>query len=264
MQRVVRRPRPEAKADYPDGSSYPSRDSKPDKKDKRFGTFTCLAFALTVGAICFTMLDNLPGSRQTSPTLQVITGASKSDSAVSTESVIVKCVVSTVNWKSDDAANGVLNVIVDKKAPEAELFLYLVEEGYYDGTYFFRVIKDFVAQFGFHPDKEMVTWKSRIDIKRKEYSSQNVDTKNLHNDKGTLTMIRGPIPQMFINLGDNRRLDKDGTLPVGFVDEESMKLAEKIYAGYKPGLGQIPSINNGTVSGLFPRMSKIEKCYLRK
>ena len=77
-------------------------------------------------------------------------------------------------------------------------------------------------------------------------------------------MIKGSSPQMFLNLGDNRRLDKDGTLPVGFVSKESMKIAEKIYTGYKPGLGQIPSIKNGTVSELFPRMSKIERCYLRK
>lgn len=261
MQQLIRRSRPEVKRCDPDGSSFPSQDSKSYRRVKRLGTVTSLAFVLTLGAICFTMLSSPPVTRQILPPPTPFT-ALPSENAV-TESVIVECIISTGNWKSDEAANGVLSIIVHNNTPDSELFLYLVSEGYYDGTHIFRVIKGFVAQFGFHPDKEMRNWNARIESKRKEHGYKKADTKRLHNEKGTLTMIRGPSPQMFLNLGDNRRLDKDRTLPVGSVDEGSMQLAEKIYTGYKPGLGQIPSIKNGTVSELFPRMSKIEKCYLR-
>lgn len=257
------------KRNDPDGSSYSSPNGKRAKKEIRFGAVAFLAFVLTLGAIYLTMLHSRSVPEQIPPTAQVNSGSSMADASngatnKSKDSVIVECIISTANWKSDEAANGVLRTTVHVQAPESELFLYLVSEGYYDETHIFRVIKGFVAQFGFHSDEEMKNWKPKIENKRKELRSANVNKKNLHNEKGTLTMIKGSSPQMFLNLGDNRRLDKDGTLPVGFMDEESVHLADKIYTGYKPGLGQIPSIKNGTVSELFPRMSKIEKCSLRE
>lgn len=250
----------------PDGSSYPSPDGKRAKKENRFGSVAFLASILTLGAICLTMLQSRLVSKQIPQVNSVSSMANASNGSANElkDSVIVECIISTANWKSDEAANGVLRINVHVQAPESELFLYLVSEGYYDETHIFRVIKGFVAQFGFHSDKEMKNWKPKIEKKRREHRSSNENKKNLHNEKGTLTMIKGSSPQMFLNLGDNRRLDKDGTLPVGFVDEESVHLAGKIYTGYKPGLGQIPSIKNGTVSELFPRMSKIEKCSLRE
>ncbi|CAJ1942934.1 unnamed protein product [Cylindrotheca closterium] len=266
---MIRRSRPEVKRSDPDGPSYPSPNGKRDKREKRPATGAFLAFALTLGVIYLTIFKSRSSVRkQISPAAEVISGSSGAGTPNATEidkdSAIVECIVSTANWKSDEAANGVLRITVDRRAPDSELFLYLVSEGYYDETHIFRVIKGFVAQFGFHPDKEMINWKAKIENKRKVHRSFKAGKINLQNEKGTLTMIKGPSPQIFLNIGDNRRLDKDGTLPVGFVDDYSIYLGEKIYSGYKPGIGQIASIKNGTVSELFPRMSKIEKCSFRE
>ena len=60
--------------------------------------------------------------------------------------------------------------------------------------------------------------------------------------------------------GNNKRLDKDGTIPFGTIDDKSMLIVDKIYNGYKGGQGQIASINNNSIAKTFPKMSRIDFC----
>jgi hypothetical protein len=59
-------------------------------------------------------------------------------------------------------------------------------------------------------------------------------------------MINGPSPQVFLNMGNNRRLDKERNGPLLFatMDEQSMAIAERIYTGCKGGQGQIKAIES--------------------
>ena len=95
-----------------------------------------------------------------------------------------------------------------KKAPESvKNFLQYVDDKYYDGTIFHRVIKDFMIQGG------GVT----IDMTRKRTreSVQNEAKNGLKNIRGTLAMARTSDPhsatsQFFINHRDNAFLDYPG------------------------------------------------------
>jgi peptidyl-prolyl cis-trans isomerase B (cyclophilin B) len=86
-------------------------------------------------------------------------------------------------------------------APEtAKNFQQYVEDGFYNGTVFHRVIKGFMAQGGgFAPG---------LDEKSTRASIKNEANNGLSNKRGTLAMARTQEPhsasaQFFINLSDN-------------------------------------------------------------
>ena len=171
----------------------------------------------------------------------------------------------------------ILKEDIARKGSSAEAFLKLVGEKFYDGCYTFRVIKGFVVQFGHRGDKKKANMEripesdKPIESSEKGGSSVLEILRKKENVKGTITMISGKTGQVFVNTGDNRRLDKDGTLPFGAIIEESlpagnsrhtgMNLIESIYYDYKAGQGQIPAVNNNQVATKFPEMGRIDQCY---
>ena len=110
-------------------------------------------------------------------------------------------------------------------------FLRYVDETFYDGTIFHRVIPGFVIQGGGFT----------ADLKRKKTHEpiSNEASANLKNDRGTIAMARtGEIhsatSQFFINLADNRFLNHRDETPKGFGYTvfgrviEGMEIVEKI------------------------------------
>ena len=102
----------------------------------------------------------------------------------------------------------------DQRAPVSVAnFLKYVDEGFYDGTVFHRVIDNFMIQGGGFD----------ADLKRKQTgpSIKNEADNGLRNERGTIAMARTQVvdsatSQFFINLKDNDFLDHKDTSVRGY------------------------------------------------
>jgi peptidyl-prolyl cis-trans isomerase B (cyclophilin B) len=100
-----------------------------------------------------------------------------------------------------------IELFEDKSPITVKNFLSYVDDKFYDGTVFHRVIPDFMVQGGgFEPGMKQKKTKDPI---------KNESGNGLSNTAGTLAMARTNDPnsatsQFFINVGDNSRLDKFG------------------------------------------------------
>ncbi len=98
-----------------------------------------------------------------------------------------------------------IELFADKAPLTVANILSYVDEGYYDGTIFHRVIPNFMVQCGgFEPGMKQKKTKGTI---------KNESANGLQNKRGTLAMARTPAPdsassQFFINTVDNSFLDR--------------------------------------------------------
>ena len=173
---------------------------------------------------------------------------------------LVECALSTPRPSADAAANGVIAVTVrsDLSPIASNVFLQLVESHYYDGVFIFRVLPNFIAQWGVRSDP----WPAAKPSKLADPIDNN---KTLSNRRGTLSFAGGnpATRQVFVNLNDaNVRLDRENSRPFATLDEASMVLLDKLYCGYEDGNGQIQTLNKGPEAMLenFPHMSRIDQC----
>jgi peptidyl-prolyl cis-trans isomerase B (cyclophilin B) len=101
----------------------------------------------------------------------------------------------------------------DKTPISVKNFLRYVDDGFFDGTIFHRVITDFMIQGGgMTPD--MKQKKTRDPIK-------NEASSDLKNDRGTVAMARTNLvnsatSQFFINVVDNAFLNHKDKSPMGY------------------------------------------------
>lgn len=136
----------------------------------------------------------------------------------------------------------------------ADRFYNLVRGGFYKDAAFFRVVPNFVAQFGIpaRPDVAAVWDRAYLVDDRVTQS----------NKRGTLTFATaGPntrTTQIFINFGDNVRLDTQGFAPFGQVIE-GMELVDKFFAGYgeSPDQGRITAMGKAYLDKSFPNLDRI-------
>ena len=116
----------------------------------------------------------------------------------------------------------------------ADHFYELVKSGFYDGARFFRVLPGFMAQFGIAADP-------KVNAKWKDATLQDDPVKQ-SNTRGMVTYAKTSLPnsrstQLFINTGNNARLDSDGFAPFGQV-LSGMEVVDQFYNGYGEGAPQ--------------------------
>jgi peptidyl-prolyl cis-trans isomerase A (cyclophilin A) len=116
----------------------------------------------------------------------------------------------------------------------ADRFYNLVKHHYFDNARFFRVLPNFVVQFGLSAEPAVNAAWEKATIKD--------DPRNQSNKPGTLVFATaGPnsrTTQLFINLKDNgSNLDSQGFTPFGQVDGDGMKVVGMLYDQYGESAG---------------------------
>ncbi|HEX3345591.1 MAG TPA: peptidylprolyl isomerase [Polyangiaceae bacterium] len=150
----------------------------------------------------------------------------------------------------------VIEVHRDWAPNAADRFYNLVKAGFFDDTRFFRVVDGFMVQFGINGDPVVASkWKS---------ASITDDPVKQSNKPGYVTFAQTNAPnsrstQVFINYGDNARLDGMRFAPFGQV-VKGMDAVNAIYKGYgeAPDQGAIQSQGNAYLDSKFPKLDGVK------
>ena len=136
----------------------------------------------------------------------------------------------------------------------ADRFHQLVAERFFDDQRFFRVIPQYIAQFGASADpKKNDRW----------------DDAKIPDDPRTQTNARGTLSfaaeapntrshQLFFNLKDNPKLDPQNFIPIGRV-VDGMAVLDALYDDYgdTPKYRLVATLGNEYLHRMFPRMDYI-------
>ena len=162
-----------------------------------------------------------------------------------------------------DTSKGPIEVTVHRDwAPNGADRLYnLVKAGFYDDVRFFRVIPNFMAQFGIHGNPSVMSAWRTAQIKDDPVKGSNTRGMVVFATAGPNTRTT----QLFINFKDNSSLDKQGFAPFGEVTK-GMDVVDKIYDGYGEGAprgkgpeqGRIQNEGNAYLTKDFPKMDYIK------
>jgi peptidyl-prolyl cis-trans isomerase A (cyclophilin A) len=138
----------------------------------------------------------------------------------------------------------------------ADHFYALVKSGYFDEARFFRVVPNFVVQFGLAADPA-VTKKWDKPITDDPVTQTNRAGSIVYATAGPNTRTT----QLFINLRSNQSLDSQGFAPFGMVLGDGMSVVQQIYKGYgeQPDQGAITGSGNGYIKSNFPKLDFIKK-----
>ena len=168
-----------------------------------------------------------------------------------------------------DTSKGAFVVEVHRDwAPNgADRFYNLVKNGFFDDARFFRVVSGFMVQFGINADPRIsAPWRS---------ATIKDDPVRQSNKRGYITFATsGPdsrTSQVFINFGDNSRLDGQGFAPFGQVTS-GMNVVDALHSGYGEGApsgrgpeqGRIQREGNAYLKKDFPNLDYIKKATIEK
>jgi peptidyl-prolyl cis-trans isomerase A (cyclophilin A) len=137
----------------------------------------------------------------------------------------------------------------------ADRFYNLVRNRFFTDAAFFRVVPNFVVQFGLSANPAV----------NKVWQSANIkdDPVKQSNKRGMVVFATaGPntrTTQLFINLKDNAALDRDGFAPFGTVTE-GMDIVDQLNKEYgeRPDQGAITEQGKAYLDKNFPRLDSIK------
>jgi len=168
-----------------------------------------------------------------------------------------------------DTSKGVVVIQVTRAwAPNgADRFYNLVKNGFYDNVRFFRVIPNFMVQFGINGDPKLSARWRQAQIPD--------DPVTQSNTRGMITFATaGPntrTTQVFINFADNANLDAMGFAPFGkvvsgmnVVDAINPEYGEGAPRGHGPDQSRLQTEGNAYLAQSFARMDYIKKATIEK
>ena len=138
-------------------------------------------------------------------------------------------------------------------------FYNLVRIGFFDDVALFRVVPGFVVQWGIHGDPKVAAVWQQANIPP--------DPPKESNTRGMLTYAMAGSPdtrstQLFINYGDNARLDGMGFAPICKVSQ-GMDVVDQFYSGYGERVtgkqGEIAAGGNAYLKKAWPKLDYIKK-----
>jgi len=143
-----------------------------------------------------------------------------------------------------DTSAGTFTVLVTRSwAPiSADRFYNLVKAGFYNDCRFFRVVKDFVAQFGINGDPAVQAAWNQATI--------GADRAKMSNTRGRIAFATAQgkttrATQVFINFGDNsKKLDATGFAPFGQVTS-GMVMVDRVFDKYGEGPDPVKFLTEG-------------------
>ncbi|HEY4306892.1 MAG TPA: peptidylprolyl isomerase [Gemmatimonadaceae bacterium] len=146
-------------------------------------------------------------------------------------------------------------------------FYNLARAGYFDDSRFYRVVPNFVAQFGLAGDPRIANLWGSITLKADPVRESNL--------RGTLSYAQfkptDRSTNIFINLHDSPNLDTLGFTPIGRV-VEGMEVADSLYGGYNdlpisdPPLGDAKRMyreGNKYLDDKYPKLDRIIRVTIR-
>ena len=155
----------------------------------------------------------------------------------------------------------------------AARFVELVEEQFFDGVAFFRVIGGFMAQFGINGNlTKQKRWKSRA---IPDEASPVAAPPRASNARGRLTFAHAGkntrTTQLFLNFGNNARLDRENFPPFAEVAGGGMAVVDAIHvtgegapSGKGPNQGKIQVRGDAYLRAEFPELSRVVSARVRR
>ena len=139
----------------------------------------------------------------------------------------------------------------------ADRFYNLVKNGFYDGTRFFRVRAGFMAQFGINGTPEIQSAWQRAFLRDDPVTQKNTRGFVSFTNEGR---PQSRFTQIFINYGDNSRLDADGFAPFGEV-VSGMEVVDKLFSPPDPQPDQRRILREGNayLQADFPKLDYVKK-----
>ena len=155
-----------------------------------------------------------------------------------------------------------MQVMRDWAPRGADRFHELVRTGFYDGARFFRVRPKFVVQFGISADpKSNELWR-QLKLPDDPVKQSNLRGFVSYATDGPATRTT----QVFINLADNKNLDRRGFAPFGRV-VEGMDVVDSFYSSYGevqalggggPDAAKLETLGDEYAARSYPRLDQIK------
>jgi peptidyl-prolyl cis-trans isomerase A (cyclophilin A) len=194
--------------------------------------------------------------------LAVVTPALGQSAALSNPAALREQAPATYKARFDTTKGAFVVEVHRDWAPNgADRFYNLVKNGFFDDCRFFRVVPDFMVQFGINGDPAVQSaWRS---------ANLKDDPVKQSNKRGYITFATaGPntrTTQVFINFKDNGGLDRQGFAPFGEV-VSGMDIVDKITSQYgeKPNQGSIQMEGNTYLNKDFPKLDYVKTATIQK
>jgi peptidyl-prolyl cis-trans isomerase A (cyclophilin A) len=201
--------------------------------------------------------------------VSIVLGQAGTNAALKNPAALKEMAPATFKANFDTSAGMFVVEVHRDWAPNgADRFYNLVKNGFYDNVRFFRVIPDFMVQFGINGDPALNSVWQPARIPR--------DPVKQSNTRGFITYAMAGSPdtrttQVFINFKDNSPLDAQGFAPFGKVTT-GMNVVDKIYSGYGEGApsgrgpdqGRIQAEGNAYLMKDFAKLDYVKKATIEK